>query len=158
GVWHWRIHNSAIGGGISSSQAVATDVGCVLIDPVRLAEEAFATLPEPQAVLLTATCHQRSAGHHPSELGVPPRLPGDARAGDEEPDHRYTEGDALPAGLNAIRTPGPEWPHYSFLLEGTPGVLFCSDLLTNYRNELAFVPFEYHEDPDETRRSVEGLL
>jgi glyoxylase-like metal-dependent hydrolase (beta-lactamase superfamily II) len=125
---------------------------------VRLAADALETLPRPQAVLLTATCHQRAAWHYRGELGLEVWLPDDARSGDEEPDHRFTEGDMLPGGLKAIRTPGPEWPHYSFLLERDPGILFCSDLLTNYGNRLAFVPFEFHDDPAETRRSVEGLL
>jgi glyoxylase-like metal-dependent hydrolase (beta-lactamase superfamily II) len=31
-------------------------------------------------------------------------------------------------------------------------------LLTHYGDSLGFVPFEYHDDPDETRRSVERLL
>ena len=44
GLWHWRIDNSAIGGAISSSHAVATGDGCVLIDPVRLEP---LTLPPP---------------------------------------------------------------------------------------------------------------
>src|SRR5436853_516251 len=65
----------------------------------------------------------------------------------------------LLGGLRAIRTPGPEKPHYSFLLEREPGVLFCSDLISNDGGrELRFVPAEYHEDPAETRRSVERLL
>jgi hypothetical protein len=33
GVWHWRIHNTNIGGEISASHAVATEGGCVLLDP-----------------------------------------------------------------------------------------------------------------------------
>ena len=42
---------------------------------------------------------------------------------------------------------------------GDPGLLFCSDLISHDGGgELAFVPFEYHEDPAETRRSVERLL
>lgn len=160
GVYHWRIHNSRIGGEISSSHAVAADGGSVLIDPVRLAPEALATLPPPHAVVLTARCHQRSAWRYRSELGVEVWLPEDAEAPEEEPDRRYGERDVLPAGLRAIRTPGPEWPHYSLLLERDRGVLFCSDLLGNRGDpaELEFVPPEYHEDPDETRRSVERLL
>jgi glyoxylase-like metal-dependent hydrolase (beta-lactamase superfamily II) len=40
-----------------------------------------------------------------------------------------------------------------------PGVLFCSDLISNDGDrELAFVPAEFHEDPAETRHSVERLL
>jgi glyoxylase-like metal-dependent hydrolase (beta-lactamase superfamily II) len=159
GVWHWRISNSSIGGAISSSHAVAADDGSVLVDPVRLADDALARLPRPQAILLTARCHQRSAWRYRSELGAEVWLPGDAEAAEEEPDRRYAEGDLLPGGLRALRTPGPEWPHYSFLLERDPGVLFCSDLIANEGGRvLAFVPAEYHEDPAETRRSVERLL
>ena len=100
-----------------------------------------------------------SAWRYRTELGIEVWLPEDARAGDEEPDRRFAEGDTLPGGLLAIRTPGPEWPHYSFLLEREPGVLFCSDLIGNDGDrELHFVPPEYHEDPAETRRSVERLL
>ena len=158
GVWHWRIHNANIGGSVSSSHAVAADDGCVLIDPVRLGQDALATLPEPNAILLNATCHQRAAWRYRRELGAEVWLPEDARPGDEEPDRRFAEGDLLPGGLRAIRTPGPERPHYSFLLERDSGVLFCSDLLTHYGDTLGFVPFEYHEDPAETRRSTERLL
>jgi glyoxylase-like metal-dependent hydrolase (beta-lactamase superfamily II) len=158
GVWHWRIHNANIGGGISSSHAVATDSGCVLIDPVRLAPDALASLPPPEAVLLNARTHQRAAWRYRRDLGIEVWLADDAPPAEEEPDHRFAEGDKLPGGLEAIRTPGPEWPHYSFLLRREPGVLFCSDLLTYYTDELDFVPFEYHDDPDETRRSVERLL
>jgi glyoxylase-like metal-dependent hydrolase (beta-lactamase superfamily II) len=158
GVWHWRIRNANIGGGISSSHAVATDGGCVLIDPVRLAPEALASLPPPEAVLLDARTHQRAAWRYRCELGIEVWMPDDAPEAEEEPDRRFAGGDVLPGGLEAIRTPGPEWPHYSFLLPREPGVLFCSDLLTYYGDELDFVPFEYHDDPDETRRSVERLL
>jgi glyoxylase-like metal-dependent hydrolase (beta-lactamase superfamily II) len=159
GLYHWRIHNSSIGGGISSSHALVTDDGCVLIDPVRLAEDAMATLPRPTAVVLTAKCHQRAAWRYRRELGIEVWLPEDASAADEEPDHRYADGDVLPGGLVAVRTPGPEWPHYSLLLEGEPSVVFCSDLVMHAGDStVRFVPPEFHEDPAETRRSVEKLL
>ncbi len=158
GVWHWRIHNANIGGEISSSHAVATEAGCVLIDAVRLAPEALASLPPPEAILLNARTHQRSAWRYRRELGVEVWLADDAPRAEEEPDRRYAEGDTLPGGLEVIRTPGPEWPHYSFLLRRHPGLLFCSDLLTHYTDALGFVPFQFHDDPDETRRSVERLL
>jgi hypothetical protein len=159
GLYHWRIHNSAIGGALSSSHAVSTSEGSVLIDPVRLADDALATLPRPSAIVLTARCHQRCAWRYRSQLGVEVWLPEDAAAADEQPDRRYAEGDVLPGGLVAVRTPGPEWPHYSFLLEAEPGVLFCSDLISNDDDRrLRFVPPEYHDDPAETRRSVEKLL
>jgi hypothetical protein len=159
GVYHWRIRNSAIGDDISSSHAVTVEDGCVLVDPVRLREEVFATLPSPRAIVLTARCHQRSAWRYRSQLDVEVWLPEDASAADEEPDRRYSAGDVLPGGLRAIRTPGPEHAHYSLLLDRGSGVLFCSDLVLNRGGpELPFVPPEYHDDPAETRRSVEGLL
>ena len=157
-VWHWRIHNANIGGDISSSHAVAADSGCVLLDPVRLAPEALASLPPPQAVLLSARTHQRAAWRYRRALGIEVWLAEDAPAAEEEPDRRFVEGDVLPGGLEVIRTPGPEWPHYSFLLRRDHRVLFCSDLLMDDGGTLAFVPFEFHDDPDETRRSVERLL
>jgi hypothetical protein len=77
---------------------------------------------------------------------------------DEEPDRRYAEGDILPGGLRAIRTPGPEPVHYGLLREQAPSILFCSDLLMgDGAGGLAFVPGEFHDDPAETRRSVERL-
>jgi hypothetical protein len=159
GVWHWRIHNSAIGGYISSSHAVEEEGGSVLIDPVRLADHALAKLPPPCAVVLNARCHQRAAWRYRAEFGVDVWLPVDTAAADEEPDRRFAEGDRLPGGLVAVRTPGPEWPHYSFLLERAPGVAFVSDLIgADDAGELRFVPPEFHEDPAVTRRSVERLL
>ena len=71
----------------------------------------------------------------------------------------YQDGDRLPGGLQAFRTPGPEWPHYSFLYEGDPGIVFCSDLLGgDAEGRLHFIDPAFHEDPAATRTSVEGLL
>jgi hypothetical protein len=159
GLYHWRIHNSNIGGGESSSHAVVTDQACVFIDPVRLADDALAGLPKPTAILLTARCHQRAAWRYRRLFGAEVWLPEDATAADEEPDVRYADADTLPGGLIAIRTPGPEWPHYSLLSDEDPGVMFCSDLIVHTGGgRLSFVPPEYHEDPVETRRSVEKLV
>jgi len=70
GLWHWRISNSTIGGPTSSSQALLTREGLVLIDPVHLDERALGALPRPTATLLTARCHQRSAWRYRRELGA----------------------------------------------------------------------------------------
>jgi len=159
GVWHWRIRNANIGGSISSSHAIDAGDGCVLIDPVRLADDALAALPPVEAIVLTATCHQRAAWRYRRELGVEVWLPEGARPGDEEPDRRYVAGDALPGALRAVHTPGPEPAHHSFLWEPDPGVLFASDILSgDEHGGLHFVPAEYQDDFPETRRSVEKLL
>ena len=158
GVWHWSIANSAIGGATSSCQAMAVDGGSVLIDPLQLAEDELGSLPRPSAIVLTAKCHQRSAWRYRRELGVDVWAPAGAPATDEEPDRRYAEGDILPGNLRAIRTPGPEPVHYCLVREDAPRILFCSDLLMGGdAGGLAFVPAEFHDDPAETRRSVERL-
>lgn len=159
GLWSWSIHNSNIGGHTSTSQALLTHEGCVLVDPVRLDDAALGALPRPTAILLTARCHQRAAWRYRRELGARVWLPEDATAADEEPDHTYTDGQTLPGGLRAFRTPGPEWPHYSFLYEDDPGIVFCSDLVScDETGTLRFIDPAYHEDPAATRTSVEHLL
>jgi glyoxylase-like metal-dependent hydrolase (beta-lactamase superfamily II) len=158
GVWHWRIHNQAIGGSISSSQLVAASGEVVLVDPVQLAPEALAELPRPTATCLTAKCHQRAAWRYRSELGAAVWAPQGTVPMDEEPDRRYAAGETLPGGLVAVHTPGPEDVHFCFLLE-REGVLLCSDLLGRSEDgALDFIPLQYHDDADATRRSVERLL
>ena len=107
GLWHWRISNSSIGGYVSSSQAVMTREGCVLIDPIRLDDAALGGLPRPTRPCVTARCHQRAAWRYRRDARRPRWLPEDASAADEEPDHTYADGDLLPGGLSAFRTPGP---------------------------------------------------
>jgi glyoxylase-like metal-dependent hydrolase (beta-lactamase superfamily II) len=159
GVWHWQVANAAIGGQASSSHAVANGGGSVLVDPVRLADDARARLPAPEAVVLTAKTHQRSAWRYRREVGAEVWLPEDAPAADEEPDRRYAEDDELPGGLVAIRTPGPERSHYSFLLRRHGGVLFVGDLVSHDGSgTLEYIPLEHHEEPELTKRTVAGLL
>lgn len=159
GVRRWGVANELIGGAESTAHAVSGPDGTVLLDPVRLAAEPLAALGPVTAILLTAQCHQRSAWRYRRELGAPVWAPLGTRPMEEEPDERYGAGDLLPGGLRALHTPGPEEAHFSFLRERPPRVLFCSDLLTNYEGRgLDFVPLRYHDDPEQTRRTVEGFL
>jgi hypothetical protein len=160
GVFHWRVADERIGGYTSASHAVrAADGSFVLIDPVQLADTELARLEPVEAIVLTAATHQRSAWRYRARFGVPVHLPEGSRETDEEPDAHYGAGAALPGGLKAVHAPGPEQPHYALLLERGEGVLFCPDqLMRGPDGTLMFVPGEFHEDPDETRRTVEALL
>jgi len=159
GVFHWSVANPNIGGGTSSSHAVRTESGeTVLIDPVRLADDALERLEPVVAIVLTAATHQRAAWRYRKRFGAPVHLPRGSRATDEEPDEHYGAGDTLPGQLEAIHAPGPEDPHYALLRRTAPAVLFCPDLVMLEQDELEFVPGQFHEDPAETRRSVEQLL
>lgn len=163
GIWHWRIHNSAIGGGISSSHAIGVvddsgTAGCVLVDPVRLDPHAEQQLPRPiVAVVLTAHGHQRAAWRIRREHGAEVWAPAGSEGLDESPDREYGDGDELPGGLVAVHTPGPEQVHYSLHLPRLDAVL-VSDLVRRGRDdELEFVPAEYHEDPEVSRQSVRRI-
>lgn len=159
GLLHWRIRNSHIGGDWSSSHAVLAPDGWVLVDPLPLAESALARLDPVLAIVLTAATHQRSAWRYRRRFGAPVWLPQGSRTTDEEPDEHYDAGSELPGGLRAVHTPGPELPHYSLHLAGEPGVLFSPDLVMHRPDGvLVFVPAEFHEDPEETRKSVERSL
>jgi hypothetical protein len=159
GVWRWGVANERIGGAESTGHAVAAPDGVVLVDPVRLAPEALAALGVVSAILLSAQCHQRSSWRYRRDFGAAVWAPEGTRPMEEEPDERYRVDDLLPGGLRAVHTPGPEEVHFCFLMERDPRVLFCSDLLTNYGGRgLDFVPLQYHDDPPQTRRTVEGLL
>ena len=155
GVWHWRVRDERIGGAWGCSHAADG----VLIDPHRLADDAFARLGEITAIVLTTSVHQRAAWQLRRELGVPVYLPAAAREAEEEPDERYAEGDALPGGLRAIFTPGAGTTQHSLLLPRDAGVLFTPDLFVRSASgPLAWVPFEYMHDPEEAGRSAARLL
>jgi glyoxylase-like metal-dependent hydrolase (beta-lactamase superfamily II) len=158
GVFHWNVANPSLGGLTSASHAVRTESGdCVLIDPVRLADEPLERLTPVAAIVLTAATHQRAAWRYRKQFGATVYLPASSRATDEEPDVSYVAGEVLPGGLETVHTPGPEEPHYA-LLKRDARVLFCPDLVMVEDGELVFVPGEYHEDPSRTRESVERLL
>jgi glyoxylase-like metal-dependent hydrolase (beta-lactamase superfamily II) len=160
GVLRWTVErDERIGGAETDAYAVVDAGGSVLIDPLPLVDAELERLVPVRAICLTAQCHQRSSWRYRERFGAPVHAPEGVRPMEGEPDEHYREGDLLPGDLRVIRTPGPEEIHFSFLLERSPRVLFCSDLLTNYAGRgLEFVPFEYHDDPAQTRRTVEGLL
>lgn len=159
GVRRWFVPDDRIGGNEADAHAVTVNGGVVLLDPLPLAEEALAELGDVEAIYVSAQCHQRSAWRYRERLGAPVHAPEGVRPMEGEPDAHYGDGDALPGGLRAVRTPGPEEIHFGFLRERKPRVFFCPDLLTNYAGRgLDFVPLEYHDDPAATRRSVERLL
>ena len=164
GVWRWHVWDDRIDFE-SDAHAVSDEGGTVLIDPLPLQEEALKKLEPIVAICLTAACHQRSAWRYRKTFGVEVYAPEGCRAMDEEPDVRYRTGEMLPGGLKAIHTPGPEEAHYAFWRERSPAVLFCPDLIMYETNgeyeangELAFIPAEFHDDPEATRDSVRRLL
>jgi glyoxylase-like metal-dependent hydrolase (beta-lactamase superfamily II) len=160
GIWHWHLADDRIGGFISSAHAVRSGEGgdMVLVDPLPLAEEAFAGLGPVAAICLTTSSHQRSAWRLRRELGARVWAPSGLKESDEEPDDTYEEGDSLPGGLRPVFSPGPGTRQHSLLLERDGGVLVTSDLFVNPGDGLALLPSEYMHDPEQARRTAERLL
>lgn len=158
GLWHWSISDDRIGGHIAAAHAVASLQGTVLIDPLPLADEGMTRLGSVVAICLTTSSHQRSAWRLRRELGVRVWAPALVREVEEEPDVRYSEGDVLPGGLEAIFTPGAGTTQHSFL-QPEAGALFTPDLFTRDPDgPLTLVPAEFMHDPEEARRSARRLL
>jgi glyoxylase-like metal-dependent hydrolase (beta-lactamase superfamily II) len=159
GLWTWTIQDPRIGGFASSSHALATGAGLLLIDPHRLREDALAELGEVSAILLTCGPHQRSAWHYRRELGVPVYAPQGLQEIDEEADHSYGDGEALPGGLRTVFAPGPGTKQYVLLSGGDPKILFAADHFVHPPGgELGFVSDEFVHDPAQTKETVKGLL
>jgi glyoxylase-like metal-dependent hydrolase (beta-lactamase superfamily II) len=157
-VYRWTMHDDRIDSQ-SDSYAVVDDGHIVLIDPLPMAIQDLTKLGTVQAIVLTASCHERSAWRYRREFKVPVHAPAGAVDFEEDPDFWYDQGDHLAGNLIAIHTPGPTEAYYSFFLERDGGVVFCADLLTNYAGEgLRFVADEYQDDPPRIRESVRHLL
>jgi Metallo-beta-lactamase superfamily len=159
GVWHWSIHDDRIDY-ISASHAVASDEGTVLVDPLRLTDEAFAELGDVTAICLTTSEHQRASWHYRRTLGATVYAPALSKQVEEEPDGRYGEGDELPGGLRPIFTPGAGTTQHTFLLERNGGIAFVPDYLVRPPGrDVMVIPEEYAQDVDEAQRTVvEKLL
>jgi glyoxylase-like metal-dependent hydrolase (beta-lactamase superfamily II) len=157
-VYRWTMHDDRIDSQ-SDSYAVVDDGRIVLIDPLPMAKQDLTTLGTVHSIVLTASCHERSAWRYRQQFKVPVHAPAGAVDFEADPDFWYDQGDHLAGHLIAIHTPGPTEAYYSFFMERDEGVIFCADLLTNYAGEgLAFVPDEYQDDPPRIRESVRHLL
>jgi glyoxylase-like metal-dependent hydrolase (beta-lactamase superfamily II) len=157
GVRRWSIHDERIDF-IGAAYAVTTDAGAVLIDPLPLEEEALAELGPVEAIVLTCGSHQRCAWRYRREFGVKVYAPALAKELDEEPDVRYGERDTLPAGLQAVFTPGAGTTQHTLVL-GDPKVAFVPDMLVETpEGRVAMLASRWMYDAEEARRSVENLL
>jgi len=157
-VYRWMMHDDRIDAQ-SDSYAVVDDGHVVLIDPLPMAKQDLGQLGAVHSIVLTASCHERSAWRYRREFKIPVYAPAGAVDFEKDPDFWYDQGDHLAGNLIAIHSPGPTEAYYSLYLERDGGVVFCGDLLTNYSGEgLAFVPDEYQDDPPRIRESVRHLL
>jgi glyoxylase-like metal-dependent hydrolase (beta-lactamase superfamily II) len=157
GLSYWWVEDERLGGHVSTAYALRADEGTVLIDPLPLAPDAFASLGDVTAIVLSSGPHQRSAWRLRSELEVPVWAPALAQELDEEPDERYGHSAVLPGELVAFHTPGPGTTQHTLILDDYVG--FVPDLvLTTADGGIRLTPDEWLRDPRQARISVRLLL
>ena len=127
---HWWVSDERIGGAQSDSYSVYTRSGVIFVDPLPMSYAAADRFPSVSFALLTRGCHQRASWRYRFEHGARVVAPRGSWGLLTEPDQHYVEGTRLPAEFRAIRTPGPEYDHYSLYRPGEPSILFIGDLVT----------------------------
>lgn len=138
-----------------SSTAVRTPEGFVLIDPVRLEEQAIERMvghDKIAAVLLTSGNHWRAASYEKERLDVPVYAPEGAR-GEVPADRWVKDGEILFGQIKAIGLPGGGPGETAYL---SPGVLILGDALIHL-DDLGLLPDKYCENPRLLRESVKVL-
>ena len=175
--------------GISSfdSYALRTEFGWIFIDPVQPTRGAAARLARlirerPVATVLTSDGHERFCYAAREQWGTPVWGPkpgvGQRPVGYQgKPDHLYTEGDALPGGLRAIKLVGLSRGDHALWWQSLDGerFLFTGDVLNgqvetdlaradHHRREPGIYfgsqprYVERHANPAALKASVERLL
>lgn len=138
-----------------SSTAVRTPEGFVLIDPLRLEEQAVERMvgdSRVAAILLTSGNHWRAASYEKERLDVPVYAPEGARDG-VEADRWVRDGELLFGTLKAIGLPGGGPGETAYL---APGALIVGDALVHL-DGLSILPDTYCENPRLLRSSLKVL-
>lgn len=138
-----------------SSTAVRTPEGFVLIDPIRLEEQALTRMvgaDKVVAVLLTNGNHERGADYEKERLDVPLLAPEGAR-NDVSANRYVQDGEVLFQTLKAIALPGGGPGETAYL---APGVLILGDALIHL-DGLSVLPDKYCGNPRLLRESLKVL-
>ena len=138
-----------------SSTAVLTPEGFVLIDPIRLEEQAIERMVghgRVVAVLLTSGNHLRGSLYEKERLDVPIYAPLGAK-GEVEADVWVQDGEVLFQMLKAIGLPGGAPGETAYL---APGVLILGDAIVNL-DGLAVLPDKYCENARLLKESLRVL-
>jgi glyoxylase-like metal-dependent hydrolase (beta-lactamase superfamily II) len=162
GIWHWTARHESIGVDVSSYYLASERV---LLDPMIPSEgiEWFEEHEPPEHILLTNRHHDRHAWQLHEQFGSAVHC---VRNGLHEIEGRgpvepFDFGDHLPGGAVAYEV-GAICPDETALHFPEHHALACADGVMHYGGELSFVPEQYMDDPEETKRGLRqayaGLL
>jgi glyoxylase-like metal-dependent hydrolase (beta-lactamase superfamily II) len=154
GLWHWKARHEHIGFEVSSYYL---EPERVLLDPM-LPPDGVAWLEEhgpPEHIVLTNRHHDRHSWELRDHFGCTvhcirngmPELEG---RGTAEP---FDFGDELPGGAMVYEV-GAISPDETALHIPAHRALACADGVIRYGEELGFVPEQYMDDPQATKRKL----
>jgi hypothetical protein len=160
-LFHWSVYDPACKCEVGSI-AVKVASGLVVVDPVPLADEAWAELTAGsplRALLLTNGNHARNAETLRQKFAVPivTSIAAHKAVAPLVPDVTLLDNELL-YGASAISIPGGAPGETAFLF--AEGVLALGDAVINLDSEkgLELLPDKYCEDPRENRRSLAKLI
>lgn len=154
GIWHWTARHPRIGVDVSSYYLEAE---AVLLDPMIPPDgiEWFEEHGRPQDILLTNRHHDRDAWQLREKYGSRVHV---VRNGLHELDGRgqvepFDFGDHLPGGGVAYEV-GAICPDETAIHFPEHRALACADGVTHYQGKLGFVPEQFMDDPEATKRGI----
>src|SRR5579884_1275511 len=154
GIWHWAARHPRIGVDVSSYY-LADDA--VLLDPMVPPDglEWFEEHGAPRHILLTNRHHDRDAWRLREHFDCTVHC---VRNGLYElegrgPVEAFDFGDELPGGAVAYEV-GAICPDETALHFPERRALACADGVTHYGGRLGFVPEQYMDDPQATKRGL----
>lgn len=135
-----------------SSTALLTPEGFILLDPIRLEEQAIERMVghgRVHAILLTSGNHLRASLYEKERLDVPIYAPLGAK-GEVPADHWVKDGEILFQTLKAVELPGGAPGETAYL---APGVLVLGDAIIHL-DGLQVLPDKYCGNPRLLRQSL----
>jgi glyoxylase-like metal-dependent hydrolase (beta-lactamase superfamily II) len=154
GIWHWTARHDHIGGDVSSYYLSSEQV---VLDPMMPPEGIgwFEEVGPPQHALLTNRHHDRHAWRLHDRFGTTVHC---VRNGLYElegrgPVEAFDFGDQLPGGATVYEVDAI-CPDETALYFPAHHALACADGVIHYGGQLGFVPEQYMDEPDETKRRL----
>jgi glyoxylase-like metal-dependent hydrolase (beta-lactamase superfamily II) len=158
GICSWQAYEPEVKCDLSSC-ALATCDGLILVDPIGLAEDAFARMSSgvpPCAIVLTNGNHARAAASYRERFGTKVFASADAAGLELTPDATLADGDFGPGGLRVVAMPGAGPGEIALLGNG---VAVIGDALINLAPEgFRRLPAKYCTDPGRLEDSLRKLL
>ena len=156
GIWHWTAKHPKIGIDVSSYFVVGPDV---LLDPLAPPEgDRLDELGPAREILLTNRHHLRDSVELAERFGCPIRAPepGMHEFSDGEPVESYAFGDDLAGGALKAYEVGCICPDEAALHIPSLRALAVADGVIRYTDELHFVPDQYIDEPERTKKDLKA--